>query len=126
MNWLSYHRAVIDCYRRRVTICTPKGDCFSFTGDRSIIVDPYISDRCDRDSLTCLLASLTLEEGKVVQQRLPPVISEFPNIFPDELPGLCPVREVEFTIELQSRTAPISMAPYHFAPAELVELKKKL
>ena len=89
-------------------------------------MDPTISDRRTRDSLTCLLASLTLEEGNVVQQRLPPVILEFSNVFPDELTGLPLVREVEFTIDLQPRTTPISMAPYRFAPAELVELKKQL
>ena len=83
MDWLSFHRAVIDCYRRRVTICTLDGDCFSFTGDRSSIVSLTISDRCTRYSLICLLASLTLEEWKVVQKRLPPVISEFHDVFFD-------------------------------------------
>ena len=47
-------------------------------------------------------------------------------MFPDELPGLTLVREVEFTNELQPGTAPIFMTPYHFAPVKLVELKKQL
>ena len=47
-------------------------------------------------------------------------------MFPNELPGLSLVKKVEFTIDLQPGTAPISMTPYHFAPVELVKLKKQL
>ena len=46
--------------------------------------------------------------------------------FPEDLPGLPPVREVEFAIDLIPATAPISKAPYRMAPAELAELRKRL
>ncbi|KAL4028493.1 hypothetical protein IC575_011690 [Cucumis melo] len=52
-----------------------------------------------------------------------PVVREYPDVFPDELPGLPPPREVDFAIELEPGTAPISRAPYRMAPAELKELK---
>nr|GFC98212.1 hypothetical protein [Tanacetum cinerariifolium] len=52
--------------------------------------------------------------------------SEFPDVFPDELPGIPPVREVEFNIELISGSEPISKAPYRMAPVELKELKDQL
>nr|GFD63372.1 uncharacterized protein [Tanacetum cinerariifolium] len=52
--------------------------------------------------------------------------SEFPDVFPDELPGIPPVREVEFNIELFSGSEPISKAPYRMAPIELKELKDQL
>nr|GFC48310.1 putative reverse transcriptase domain-containing protein [Tanacetum cinerariifolium] len=52
-----------------------------------------------------------------------PIVSEFPDVFPDELPGIPPVREVEFSIELILREEPISKAPYRMAPIELKELK---
>nr|GFB23347.1 putative reverse transcriptase domain, aspartic peptidase domain protein [Tanacetum cinerariifolium] len=55
-----------------------------------------------------------------------PIVSEFPNVFPDELPGIPPVREVEFNIELIPGVEPISKAPYHMAPIELKELKDQL
>jgi hypothetical protein len=55
-----------------------------------------------------------------------PVICEFPDVFPDELPGLPPDRDVEFEIELIPRTALISRRPYRMPPDELVELKKQL
>ena len=51
---------------------------------------------------------------------------EFLDIFPEELPGLPPHREIEFRIDVVSDTAPISMPPYRMAPAELKELKEQL
>ena len=45
-------------------------------------------------------------------------------MFPEEVLGLHPSREVEFSIDLVPRTGPVSMAPYRMPPAELVELKK--
>nr|GEW13519.1 hypothetical protein [Tanacetum cinerariifolium] len=51
---------------------------------------------------------------------------EFPDVFPDELPGIPPVREVEFNIELIPGAEPISKAPYRMAPVELKELKDQL
>nr|GFC44822.1 putative reverse transcriptase domain-containing protein [Tanacetum cinerariifolium] len=55
-----------------------------------------------------------------------PIVSEFPDVFPDELPGIPPVREVEFNIELIPGAEPISKAPYRMAPVELKELKDQL
>nr|GFB05759.1 zinc finger, CCHC-type, retrotransposon Gag domain protein [Tanacetum cinerariifolium] len=48
------------------------------------------------------------------------------DVFPDELPGIPPVREVEFNIELIPRSEPISKAPYRIAPIDLKELKDQL
>jgi len=55
-----------------------------------------------------------------------PVVQDFGDVFPKEVPGLPPNREVEFTIDLVPRTGPVSMALYRMAPAELVELKKQI
>jgi hypothetical protein len=55
-----------------------------------------------------------------------PVVCEYPDVFPDELPGMPPDRDIEFAIELQPGTAPISKSPYRMPPAELAELKKQL
>lgn len=54
------------------------------------------------------------------------VVYEFPDVFPEEISGFLPVREIDFTIELMPRTAPISTAPNRMAPAELRELKGQL
>ena len=54
------------------------------------------------------------------------MIKEFPDVFPEELPGLLPKREVDLVIEVLPRTVPISRAPYYMAPTELKELKTQL
>nr|GFD33607.1 putative reverse transcriptase domain, aspartic peptidase domain protein [Tanacetum cinerariifolium] len=55
-----------------------------------------------------------------------PIVSEFSDVFLGELPGIPPVREVEFNIELITGAEPISKAPYRMALIELKELKDKL
>jgi hypothetical protein len=54
------------------------------------------------------------------------VVCEYPDVFLDELLGMPPDRDIEFAIELQPGTAPISKRPYRMPPAELAELKKQL
>jgi hypothetical protein len=55
-----------------------------------------------------------------------PVVCEFPDVFPKELLGLPPERDVEFVIELKPGTAPISRRSYRMPPNELAELKTQL
>ncbi|KAL8088548.1 hypothetical protein AgCh_038363 [Apium graveolens] len=55
-----------------------------------------------------------------------PVVNEFLDVFPDELQGLPPDREIEFVIDLALGTEPVSKAPYRMAPVEMKELAKKL
>ena len=55
-----------------------------------------------------------------------PVVYEFPNVFPEELPGLPPEREIELCIDIVPGTDPISMPPCRMAPAELKELDEQL
>ncbi|XP_070041464.1 uncharacterized protein [Nicotiana tomentosiformis] len=55
-----------------------------------------------------------------------PIVNEFPTVFPDELPGIPPEREIDFAIDLLPDAQPISIPPYRMAPAELRELKEQL
>jgi hypothetical protein len=52
------------------------------------------------------------------------VVSEFPDVFPDDLPGMPPDRDIEFSIDLLPGTAPIAKQPYRMAPVEHDEVKK--
>ncbi|GKD62223.1 putative reverse transcriptase domain-containing protein [Tanacetum coccineum] len=67
-------------------------------------------------------------EKKSDEKRLEdiPVVREFPEIFPEDLPGLPPVRQVEFQIDLISGAAPVARAPYRLAPSEMQELSNQL
>jgi hypothetical protein len=78
----------------------------------------YLPDQgCTR---SCAFAMLESPVEKI------PVVCDYPDVFPDELPGMPPDRDIEFAIELQPGTAPISKRPYRMPPAELAELKKQL
>ncbi|GJT70084.1 putative reverse transcriptase domain-containing protein, partial [Tanacetum coccineum] len=67
-------------------------------------------------------------EKEPAERRLEdvPVICEFPDVFPEDLPGLPPSRQVEFVIELVPGAAPVARAPYRLAPSEMKELAKQL
>ena len=69
------------------------------------------------------LASLTLEDEVRRDSSLLLVVCEYKDVFPDELSGLPPHRDVDFVIELHPGTSPISMTPHRMAPVELHELK---
>ena len=63
----------------------------------------------------------TRKEGTLVDEI--PIVREFPDVFPYDIIGLPPDREVEFTIDWIPGTEPISIPPYRMAPAELREIK---
>jgi hypothetical protein len=52
-----------------------------------------------------------------------PVVCDYPDVIPDDLPGMPPDQDIEFVIELQPGTAPISKRAYRMPPKELAELK---
>jgi hypothetical protein len=55
-----------------------------------------------------------------------PVVREYPDVFPEELPGMPPDRDIDFVIDLIPGTSPIAKRPYRMAAPELTELKKQL
>ncbi|GJS79366.1 hypothetical protein Tco_0729247 [Tanacetum coccineum] len=63
-------------------------------------------------------------EKKSDEKRLEdiPVVREFLNFFPEDLPGIPPVRQVEFQIDLILEATPVARAPYRLAPSEMQEL----
>nr|GFC09979.1 putative reverse transcriptase domain, aspartic peptidase domain protein [Tanacetum cinerariifolium] len=72
------------------------------------------------------LATIHDTTPEVLSIHNQPIVSEFLDVFPDELPGIPPVREFEFNIELIPGAKPISKASYCMAPVELKELKDQL
>nr|GEX11105.1 putative reverse transcriptase domain-containing protein [Tanacetum cinerariifolium] len=66
--------------------------------------------------------------GKKKEKRVEdvPVICDFPEVFPEDLPGLSPPRQVEFRIDLIPGATPVARAPYRLAPSELKELSEQL
>ncbi|GJY10096.1 putative reverse transcriptase domain-containing protein [Tanacetum coccineum] len=76
------------------------------------------------------LAHVTAKEveDKSKKKRLEnvPIVQDFPEVFPEDLPGLPPTRQVEFQIDLVPGTAPVARAPYRLAPSEMKELSEQL
>ncbi|GJR47130.1 putative reverse transcriptase domain-containing protein [Tanacetum coccineum] len=72
------------------------------------------------------LAQVTEQEPKEKRLEDVPVIRDFPEVFPEDLPGLPPPRQVEFRIDLILGAAPVARAPYRLAPSEMKELSKQL
>ena len=82
--------------------------------------------KCISSGCEAYLAFITKEEGEQPTLEQIPVVREFPDVFPSDIKGVPPEREVEFEINLVPGTAPISKAPYRMAPAELKELKEQI
>ncbi|GKG26108.1 hypothetical protein Tco_0399254, partial [Tanacetum coccineum] len=76
------------------------------------------------------LAHVTTKEveDKSEKKRLKgvPIVQDFPEVFPEDLPGLPPTRQVEFQIDLLPGAAPVARAPYRLAPSEMKELSEQL
>ncbi|KAI3729830.1 hypothetical protein L6452_18501 [Arctium lappa] len=67
-------------------------------------------------------------DKKLKEKRIQdiPIVQDFPEVFPDELPGLPPQRQVEFHIDLIPGAAPVAKSPYRLAPSEMKELSEQL
>ncbi|KAL5570097.1 hypothetical protein UlMin_026672 [Ulmus minor] len=131
MDWLSKYNATIDCRKRRV-IFEPMGEeKFKFVGKPKKSGTPIISALKAKKMLSngCV-GYLAHVVDTTVDAILKPedvhVVKNFLEVFPEDLPGLPPDREIEFEIELLPGTSPISKAPYRMAPMELKELKEQL
>ena len=130
MDWLSKHRAIVDFDKKTVVLKYSDLSEVTIHGIRSEPVSNVIyvmqARRFLRKGCEAFLALvLNSKRGQVNLEDIS-VIKEFPNVFPKELPGLAPKREVDLTIEVLHGTTPISRAPYHMATTELKELKTQL
>jgi hypothetical protein len=107
-NWMTRHQEVLDVASHIVEI-------------NSLICGSFTLFLPSQDSTqSCAFAMTELPLKKIL------VVCEYADVFPDELPGMPPDRDIEFAIELQPGTTPISKRPYRMPPAKLVELKKQL
>ena len=130
MDWLSRHRDTLDFYKKEVKLHRPGKLKVKFRGIRKELYSNMIfalaAQRMLRKGCQGYLAYVveTRKEGTLVDEI--PVVREFPDVFSNDITGLPPEREVEFTIDLIPGTEPISIPPYRMAPAELRELKAQL
>ena len=131
MDWLSPNGAVIDCELQLVRVRTPSGGELVIQGERpqrgpafcsAARARRYFQQGCAGYIAYVLDAR---EKGKVAVDDVP-VVRDYPDVFPEDLPGIPPERQVEFRIDLIPGAAPIAKAPYRLAPPEMQELSTQL
>ncbi|GJS80178.1 putative reverse transcriptase domain-containing protein [Tanacetum coccineum] len=137
MDWLRRYHAVIVCDEKLVQV--PYGnETLTFRGNESsngresrlaVIsyskAQEYMAKGCQ-----VFLAQISAkkEEDKSERKQIEdvPIVRDFPEVFPEDLPGLPPARPVEFQIDLIPGAAPVARAPYRLAPSEMKELSEQL
>ena len=112
MDWLSRYRAVINCARRQVTLITKNGQVVYQASQCAIRPSPVLRSFIGVRRQLETYGSLFALEGEIGAGDYYPglhVVEEFLNVFPDELPGLPPDREIEFWLDLILGTQPVSI-----------------
>nr|GEX45453.1 putative reverse transcriptase domain-containing protein [Tanacetum cinerariifolium] len=129
MDWLSKYHAKIICDEKVVHIPID-GETLIIRGDRSktrlSLISCIKTERYISRGFQVFGAQVMEKKSEDKQLENIPVVREFPDVFPEDLPGLPPVRQVEFQIDLISGVAPVARAPYKLAPSDMEELSDQL
>jgi hypothetical protein len=106
MDWLSKHKVLIDCTKKFVRLTTPEGKELEFVAE-SVVTAKGVANHAKVNQLEASQGSKVL------------VVNEFPDVFPKELPGMPPDRDIQFVVKLKPGTIPIYKTPYRMATPEL-------
>jgi hypothetical protein len=132
MDWLATNQTKIICDKGIIKIPNPKGKPLIIYGEQhekptEIISLMKANKYMRKGCLACLVYAISSEPEK---ERLTieevPIVQEYPEVFPEDLPGIPQDQQVEFRIDLVPGTNPISKTPYRLAPTEMQELKTQI
>jgi hypothetical protein len=113
MDWLSKYKVLIDCAKKSVKLTTPEGKEIKFVAELVV-------------TAKCVANRAKVNQLDASQRSEVPVVNGFPDVFPEELLGMPPDRDIEFVIELKPGTTPIYKTPYRMATPELAKLKENI
>jgi hypothetical protein len=113
MDWLTKHKVLIDFTKKSVKLTTLDGKELEFIAEL-VVTAKGVANRVKVNHLDA-------SQGSEV-----PVVNEFPAVFPEELPGMLPDRDILFVIDLKPGTAPIYKTPFRMTTPELAELKEHI
>jgi hypothetical protein len=111
MDWLSKHKVLIELAKKYIKLTTPDGMELEFIAEL-VVTTKGVANHAKVNQMDA-------SQGPMV-----PVVSEFHDVFPEELPGMPPNRDIEFVIDLMPGTAPIYKSLYRMATPELAKLKE--
>ncbi|KAD3068885.1 hypothetical protein E3N88_36765 [Mikania micrantha] len=130
MDWLAKYEANIVCRRKMICLRAMDGSSVTVYGDKAMYAPKIISmikaDVMMRRGCVAYLAYAIEERMDTRTIDDVPVVCNFPDVFPEELPGLPPEREIEFQIDLVPGAQPVAKAPYRLAPTEMKEMMTQL
>jgi hypothetical protein len=113
MNWLSKYKVLIIYAKKSIKLTTPEGKEMEF------VTEPVVTAKCVVNRAK--VNQLDVSQGSEV-----PVVNEFSDVFPEELPGMPSNRDIEFVIELKPRITSIYKTPYRMATPVLAKLKEHI
>ncbi|XP_070056977.1 uncharacterized protein [Nicotiana tomentosiformis] len=130
MDWLYSCFAMLDCQTRTVRFEFPNEPVVEWKRDNVVLKGMFISylkaTKMINKGCIYYLVWVMDTDAEAPTLESVPVVNEFPEVFPDEFPGIPPDREIDFGIDVMPGTQPISIPPYIMAPVKLKELKEQL
>ena len=130
MDWLHSCYACMDCRSRVVRFCFPNKEELVLEGYNSSRPNPLISNLKDNKmmykGLLCHLVSVNELDNDIPSIDSIPIVTEFQDVFPYYLPVVPPPRDIDFGIDIETHTKPISIPHYRMDSAELKVLKLQL
>ncbi|GJZ87849.1 hypothetical protein Tco_0659631 [Tanacetum coccineum] len=137
ITWVDFKKLLNKKFLELATLCStmvPDSEKMMEVSHRGLLLENHARIICDEkvvhipiDGETLIIRAQVMEK-KSDKKRLEdiPVVREFLEVFPEDLPGLPPIRQVEFQIDLIPGAAPVARAPYRLAPSEMQDLSNQL
>ncbi|GKC84943.1 reverse transcriptase domain-containing protein [Tanacetum coccineum] len=130
MDWLSKNKAIISCQNKLIRVKTPSGGEMFIYGERrktSLAICMYAkANKHLASGCQAYLAHVVDIQKNNPENNSIPIVREFSDVFPKEISGIPPDRQVEFRIDLTLGSTPVAKTPYRLAPSEMQELMKQL
>ncbi|XP_070003045.1 uncharacterized protein [Nicotiana sylvestris] len=130
IDWLSHYHAILYYHAKTVILALPGLHRLEWRGTpshcTSMVISYMKAQRMVAKGCLAYLAYVRDSSAEVPSMDSVPVVREFLELFPTDLPGMPPDRDIDFCIDLAPGTQPISILPYHKALLELKELKEQL
>ncbi|XP_022042252.1 uncharacterized protein LOC110944918 [Helianthus annuus] len=130
MDFLCEKRPEVVCFEKMIRFSLSNGDQLCAYGEVSSkelkLMSCIQTSKYLRKEYMAFLAHIVVAEKEKKQMEKVLLVRDFPNVFPDDLPGLPPTHDIDFRIDQIRGANPIAKAPYHLGASEMCELSSQL